>query len=591
MAETQTQQLDGISATKSLTAAAGDARLVTLTVQSERDDTMFVRLADRIPAQQSLVDPSRGSNRPDRTGYNDGRLVVERVLRPGEEVTIGYLLMGEAPELPELMTELATEVTSNTDRIGAAVVLWERADGSTVPLRLSRPEETPTGIERGLPLVHLDGDVTESHSLPAVGIVLTERNEDAVYRTVMRAKRRGHPVMVTYPVTLAGSEMVEMLESLGVTVVEPLSDEGTVVALHRALSTAARERGFPGLVLQTRDCPRIDYERTLDALERSDFETIAIPESWRESSQGPAVVVGIPAYNAANSIGRVVEQVMTFADEVVVVDDGSRDDTAGAARAAGATVVVHERNRGYGGALKTVFREADARNAAHLVVIDADGQHNPADIPLLVATQDDKSADIVIGSRYAAGSQTDIPFTRSIGLAVINNLTNASLGNLRPSGWIRDTQSGYRAYNRRAIRSLAGDDAIGENMGASTDILYHAHRNRLSITEVGTTIYYDVENSSSQDSLSHGVDLVRNIVWTIEYGRPLLIVGLPGVVSTVTGVFVTVLLMTQYVQDGQLASVPLVTSVLFALGGVLLCFAAILMHVLNNHPTFRRFSS
>jgi hypothetical protein len=170
-------------------------------------------------------------------------------------------------------------------------------------------------------------------------------------------------------------------------------------------------------------------------------------------------------------------------------------------------------------------------------------------------------------------------------------MTNFSLGNLRPSGWIRDTQSGYRVYNSDAIESLAADDSIGENMGASTDILYHAHRHRLSVTEVPTTISYDVEESSTQGSLSHGLDLVRNIVWTIEYGRPLLIVGLPGAVSMILGVLVTSLLTTQFLQGEQVTAVPLATGVLFALGGLLLCFAAILMHVLNKHPMFRRFRS
>nr|WP_244995662.1 glycosyltransferase family 2 protein [Halomicroarcula pellucida] len=340
--------------------------------------------------------------------------------------------------------------------------------------------------------------------------------------------------------------------------------------------------------MQTRDCPRIDYDRTSAAFERADYEVVAIPEQWSVARDTPTVVVGIPAYNAADSIADVVDRAAAFADEVVVVDDGSRDATADRAREAGATVVAHDWNQGYGGALKTLFREAADRDAAHLVVVDADGQHDPADIPILVETQDRADADIVIGSRYVGDRQSKIPFVRSLGLAVINDLTNLSLGKLRPSGWVRDTQSGYRAYNRRALRSLAGDQTLGNNMGASTDILYHAHRNRLSVAEVGTTISYDVENSSTQGSLSHGLDLVRNIVWTVEYGRPLLIVGIPGTITTLLGVSVVLLLLVQYVETGALYPVQLGTAIMFAIGGTLLCVTALMMHVLNGHPTMKR---
>jgi glycosyltransferase involved in cell wall biosynthesis len=287
----------------------------------------------------------------------------------------------------------------------------------------------------------------------------------------------------------------------------------------------------------------------------------------------------------------VVERAAPYADEVVVVDDGSRDETATRAREAGATVVVHERNRGYGGALKTIFREAADLEAAHLVVIDADGQHDPADIPRLVEAQRREDTDIVIGSRYVGERTTKIPIVRSVGLAVINRLTNASLGNLRPSGFIRDTQSGYRVYSRYATKSLANDRSIGNNMGASTDILYHAHRKRLSVSEVPTTISYDVENASSQGSISHGVDLLRNILWTIEYGRPLLVLGVPGAIVTLFGTIASVLLFVEFAQTGTLAPARLVVSLLYVMGGLLLCVTAVTMHVLNNHPTMKRLTS
>ncbi|WP_082230140.1 glycosyltransferase family 2 protein [Halorubrum lipolyticum] len=420
----------------------------------------------------------------------------------------------------------------------------------------------------------------------AVGVILTESNTDAALRTAIRAQHRGHAVLVISK--LEDDETLNALADLGAVILSPPSLRTTQSELHQLLSRTARERGLSGIILQTRDSPRIDYHRTATAFEHADYEVVAIPEHWNRTTDSPTIVVGIPAYNAADSIGQVVDRAAPYADEVIVVDDGSRDETADRAREAGAVVLVHERNRGYGGALKSLFREAAERRVAHLVVIDADGQHDPKDIPTLVETQARHDTDIVIGSRYVGDRKTEIPLVRSVGLAVINHLTNASLGKLRPSGFIRDTQSGYRSYSLYAARSLAADPLIGDNMGASTDILHHAHRNRLSVSEVETTISYDVENASSQGSVSHGLDLLRNIFWTIEYGKPILILGLPGSLITLLGVTLTIQILAQAAQTGTVASIRLVPPVLFAIGGVLLCIAAVMMQVLNRHPSINR---
>jgi glycosyltransferase involved in cell wall biosynthesis len=231
------------------------------------------------------------------------------------------------------------------------------------------------------------------------------------------------------------------------------------------------------------------------------------------------VIVGIPAYNAAGTVGDVVSAALPHADVVLVVDDGSRDATAERAAAAGAEVVGHEENGGYGAALKTLFSEAVERGADCLVVLDADGQHDTADIPRLVAAREDADADVVIASRFADGGATDAPLYRRFGLGVINLLTNVSLGTLR-SGRITDTQSGFRAYSPRALASLAEDDSIGDRMDASLDILYHVRGLDYDITEVGTTITYDVEQASSDDPISHGLELVSAIVArTVRFPR------------------------------------------------------------------------
>jgi glycosyltransferase involved in cell wall biosynthesis len=109
-------------------------------------------------------------------------------------------------------------------------------------------------------------------------------------------------------------------------------------------------------------------------------------------------LVGIPAYNEENTIGVVVKRSLLYSDKVIVVDDGSNDNTAKIAKENGATVISHKKNQGYGAAVITLFDRARQENASLLTIIDGDGQHNPDQIPLLVNTLQENNVDVVIGS-------------------------------------------------------------------------------------------------------------------------------------------------------------------------------------------------
>ena len=126
------------------------------------------------------------------------------------------------------------------------------------------------------------------------------------------------------------------------------------------------------------------------------------------------IVAGLPIYNEEETIGTVVTQVKGYVDTVICVDDGSSDSSARIAEACGAIVHRHRANRGYGGALKSLFAKARELNADCLIILDSDGQHEPSDIPKLLEPIKSGDADFVIGSRFVDdGGSEDMPAYRS----------------------------------------------------------------------------------------------------------------------------------------------------------------------------------
>ena len=209
------------------------------------------------------------------------------------------------------------------------------------------------------------------------------------------------------------------------------------------------------------------------------------------------IVAGMPMYNEEETIGTVVTKALRHVDAVICIDDGSSDSSARIAEKCGAIVVRHRINRGYGGALKSLFIKARELNADALVVLDSDGQHETSDIPKLLKPILSGEADFTIGSRFInGGGGTDMPAYRRLGIKVITAASNLSsdLG-------IKDTQSGFRAFSRSAIERLRFDS---EGMELSLEMLEDAHDKDLTIQEVPTIIRYDVPKGSNFTAVSHG---------------------------------------------------------------------------------------
>ncbi len=157
---------------------------------------------------------------------------------------------------------------------------------------------------------------------------------------------------------------------------------------------------------------------------------------------GPRVAVAIPAYQAAPSVGDVVRRALMEIDDVLVVDDGSTDDTGEAARAAGARVKVHRRNMGKGVALRTAFDALFARGHDAVITLDADGQHLPEEIPRLLAAAGD--ADLVLGTR-------DHLFPLMGPVRRTSNRLSSWAISVVAGARFTDVQSGFRLYTKRLL--------------------------------------------------------------------------------------------------------------------------------------------
>jgi glycosyltransferase involved in cell wall biosynthesis len=212
----------------------------------------------------------------------------------------------------------------------------------------------------------------------------------------------------------------------------------------------------------------------------------------------PKLTIVMPAYNEAPVIGRVLGSLPSTVEgfdevEVVVVDDGSTDETGDIARSAGAIVLRHSINRGLGGALGTGLKAALLRGADVIVTFDADGQHRPEDIERLARPILCGDADAVIGSRMH--KNRGMPAVR----VAINWLANL-LTYLLFGVWTSDSQSGLRAFSRPAAEQIR----IRTNrMEVSSEFLTEIRQHNLRLVEVDIPpIYTDYSRRKGQDSLN-----------------------------------------------------------------------------------------
>lgn len=295
-----------------------------------------------------------------------------------------------------------------------------------------------------------------------------------------------------------------------------------------------------------------------------------VPEVEKRKVEGKVVVV-IAALNEERFVGSVVLKAREYADVVIVVNDGSSDDTSIIARSAGAVVVDHEINKGKGVALNTGFKKAKEFEPAVVITLDGDWQHMPEELPVVMAPVLSGDADIVIGSRYLEKT-SDVPLQRVLGHQGFNLLINTVSGTS-----LTDSQSGFRAFSRRAIDVF---NFASKGFSVESEMQFLAKDLRLRVLEVPITIRY--VDKPKRPVLAHGMRVLSGILKLIGQTRPLLFFSVPGLLMTLLGSVVALSVIETYWKIHELALGTALLALTLCFIGVLSMFTGLILHSLRG---------
>jgi glycosyltransferase involved in cell wall biosynthesis len=281
-------------------------------------------------------------------------------------------------------------------------------------------------------------------------------------------------------------------------------------------------------------------------------------------------IVGLPAFNEEQNIASLILKLREVSDKIIVCDDGSTDMTGKIAENLGAAVITHEKNQGYGAAIKSIFNKARELNADILVTFDADGQHRIEDIKTVVEPILKNQADIVIGSRFL-NKDDKVPKYRKMGIKALTAITNASI-----SENLTDSQSGFRAYNKKILSELNLSDY---GMGVSTEILIKANKKEFRIIEVPITILYGGD-TSTHNPVSHGASVLLSTIKYTSIEHPLKFYGIPSIIFLIVGLSFLVWTIQIYTDEVRIVTNIALVGIFTTILGVVLLITAMLLYSL-----------
>ena len=281
--------------------------------------------------------------------------------------------------------------------------------------------------------------------------------------------------------------------------------------------------------------------------------------------------MGIPAFNEEKNIATIITKLADITDTIIVCNDGSSDLTSDIAEKMGAFVINHEKNLGYGAAIRSIFLKAKELDGDILVTFDADGQHRIEDIENVTKPIIDQEADLVIGSRFLDESEKEVPQYRKVGIKVITKITNATI-----KKQLTDSQSGFRAYSKKVLNELNPSEL---GMGISTEILIKASTKNFRITEVPIKIIYDGD-TSTHNPISHGSSVLFSTIKYTSIEHPLKFYGIPSMIFFAIGVFFTYYSIEYYAEVGRLNTNLTLVSAGSMLTAIVLFITCILLYSL-----------
>jgi len=238
------------------------------------------------------------------------------------------------------------------------------------------------------------------------------------------------------------------------------------------------------------------------------------------------IVICIPAFNEEKNIAKLIIDAKKYSEKIIVIDDGSSDYTSKIVEEMGVSLIRHQKNLGKGAALRTGFLHAMTYSPDVVVTMDADGQHEPFNIPKLIEPIISGECDLVIGSRSA---NTKMPKYRKFGYNVISYLNKKATNSK-----INDAQSGFRAYSKKSINVIAQERY--QDYSAEFEQLNSLLKKGFAVKEVPVELKYEgLENTSKKNFLTHGGELILASLFMIVSKRPILYLTLPGTIFLLVG--------------------------------------------------------
>ena len=297
-----------------------------------------------------------------------------------------------------------------------------------------------------------------------------------------------------------------------------------------------------------------------------------VPAVLRQAFPDSKILVAIPAFNEGPTIGSVVLKARQFASEVVVVDDGSSDDTAETAALAGAHVIQHARNLGKGLAIRSAWLYAREHAPEAFVLMDGDHQHDPNDIPRLAEKVLTGKSDVVIGVRW--GKTSRMPMYRRLGKRALDYATAAAAKN----GLLTDSQSGYRVFSRHAVESL---EPTEDGLSIESQLLLEAQERSLRIEEVNIDSRYDLDGSTISAG-KHGTGVLGRIIVLVSEKRPLFFFGVPGALFLVVAAIIASIVLETFITSRVVAQGYASLVVLFGTVGFVSIFIGLTLNALKR---------